>query len=453
MNAAQINSGLKESLSVSFTYITLALLLLSCLSCERLDNGNTPYIPSLCSLDSLPSAGDVLWSHGEGDLQNTKRAPGLRVKGCITGPVDTPHVVWSFPLGGPGTLGAPVIGDDGTIYIVGEYPGEPLGGGLRNAGILAISQSGSLKWFFSTPTDIGIALADNYGESVTIGPDGTIYYAGWDSTLYALNKDGKVKWKYNKIRHLFTEGSGFPSLASPVIDENGFIYTANDTVFCFTSKGKIRWKFHNDEFIGSCTQISLGKNRIYCGFYEHGILALDYSGNKQWFYPVNFEDGDGKYGILLDEDENLYFKIDGYNLLSLDRNGSYRWQGSPGVELGGITQPALRGDYLYAGSFGFLFKIDKTTGAWVADLSNFIPSYVNETTSPLVDDDGVIYLAHGTRDIQAVRDNGEQLWQLKLDVNPGEFEGYMALGPDGTLYVAKFSPDQPAVYQLYALKR
>jgi hypothetical protein len=66
-------------------------------------------------------------------------------------------------------MGTPVIDDDGTIYIYGEYPGEVTGNGWRNCDILAISPSGTLKWFFSLPNYVPPpALAFLYNRSVTI---------------------------------------------------------------------------------------------------------------------------------------------------------------------------------------------------------------------------------------------------------------------------------------------
>lgn len=51
-------------------------------------------------------------------------------------------------------------------------------------------------------------------SSPVVGEDGTIYFGGWDSYIYALRPDGNPIWKYQL-------GSDIRS--SPTIDSNGVI--------------------------------------------------------------------------------------------------------------------------------------------------------------------------------------------------------------------------------------
>jgi len=396
----------------------LVLLVPSCLmySCGELEEMH------LKGSDGELCASDAIWTHGRGDLQNTRRASPIRQKGCFTGPIDTPRVVWSFPIGGPGTEAPPVIGDDGTIYLVGEYPGEPPGGGVRNSGLMAITPAGSLKWFFSCPINIGNAIAAIYAESVALASDGTVYFrCSSDNSINALNpNDGTIKWKY--------ESSGFTSVA---VDKDQNIYSANDTIFCFNPDGSIKWRYFNETPIGYCEEITLSRNYIFCAFYGNGILALDYQGRKKWFYPVDYQDDGGKDAILVDEDENIYLKVNSNNIKSWDRKGSLRWEGSVGFF--GMTQPALRGNYLYFGVFGGLYKLDKATGKQVEVIAE-LPSYVDQEASPLIDDNGVIYMVSGGI-LSAFHDDGQKLWEKKLAYG-SYFAGYPALSSDGTIYLA-----------------
>lgn len=387
--------------------------------------------------DGEISSADAVWSHGEGDLQNSKRAPGIRQKGCFTGPQTTPQIQWSFDLGGPGTDAAPVIGNDGTIYLIGEYPGQAKGGGVRNAGLFAISPDGNMKWFLSRPRESALI----YKHSVTSATDGTLFLRMWDSSFYALNSSGEVKW--SKRMTLSSD---------PVVDNNGFVYVGTDTIYSFEQDGTIRWKYINESPISYCQRIVLGRNGIYCGFYQNGILALDYTGHKKWFYPVTF-DNSYHYGVLVDEADNIYFKTNSNEIQSIDRNGNFRWGGSVGV-VGGMSEPVLRGDYLYFGSFLQVYRLDKKTGTELTLLGS-VPngSYISSDVSPVIDDNGVVYIGSGAGGISAISSEGQKLWQMLIPNANFYFEGYMAMSPDGTLYIASWESSTPGVInKLYAIR-
>ncbi len=395
-------------------------------------------------------ASDATWSHGEGDLQNTKRASGIRTKDCFYGPVDTPKVQWSFPIGGPGNAGAPVIGDDGTIYLVGEYPGEVDDEKIpRNSGLMAISPSGSLKWFFKIPL-FGYGF---YFKSPAISRDGTIYLSWWDSTFYAINSDGNLKWKYYL-------GPGAVGSSDPVIDDDGNIYAGKDTIFCFNSSGNVRWRSSIDLPLvwKTCHRVVLGKNYIFCGYRGFGILALDYKGRKQWFYPVDLEDF-VHYGILVDEDENLYFKTGPNGIESIDKNGQLRWKKGFGILGGGMTEPVLRGDYLYFGVFQNVVKLHKDTGEIIWSVETFRSGeYVSQHASPLIDDQGILYITagislyYGGPSLVAVSAaTGEKLWGITIPAVSSASEGYLGLSSDGHLYLAGQEFDN-AVQMLYSIK-
>jgi outer membrane protein assembly factor BamB len=406
--------------------VVLTCILIFLFSCEHEKHYE------LTGPDGELCASEAVWSHEEGDLQNTKRATGARFRDCITGPTSAPQVKWSFQLGGSGTGAAPVIADDGTIYIVGEYPGEPAGGGIRNSGLLAISPSGSLKWFFSVPLDAGNGYGVFYNQSVALGKDGTIYFAAWDSnqSLFALNPDGTVKWKRS---HLITQG--------PVIDANGNIYAGSDTITCLNPEGHVIWKFQTDS-LGRSVRMILGKHHIFCLFPFKGILALSYSGNEMWFYSANLSDFLHP-GIIADEDDNIYFKINSNNIVSVSSSGQNRWGGSVNV-VGGMSEPALRGDYLYFVSFFDLIRLDKASGTHDTILASF-QRYFADVTSPLIDDNGTIYVASrytpgNSPHAAAVSKDGTLLWELNFSSGTRSSSwGLLGLSRDGILYVATYA--------------
>ncbi len=438
-----MNKGINMKSKILVSLITLFLTFLFFYACEH----DKRVEPERC-VDGEISASDANWTHGRGDLQNSKRAAGIRQKGCITGPKTIPQVQWSFAIGGPGSEAPPVIGDDGTIYIVGEYPGETTGVGLRNSGLMAVSSSGFLKWFFKCPEDLGPnGIAAVYEQSIALGKDGTLYYDCPDSGLFAIRpEDGLIKWHY-KV-----------TINSSAVDDNGNIYTGNDTIYCFNSDGSIKWRFVNDTFIGYCSQISLSKSRIFCAFFQYGILALDFNGHKRWFYPVDYENDGGKDGILVDEDENLYLKTNQNNIKSWDRNGNLRWEGSVGF-IGGMTQPVLRGDYLYFGAFGALYKLDKLTGTNITVVAE-APAYLSQFAAPLIDDEGTLFIVSDGGPnfdpymMAASRTGTTTLWTKQItEANSTGFHAYLALSPDGTIYFATTNVESgQGINKLYAIK-
>jgi outer membrane protein assembly factor BamB len=435
---------------VMMKYYILLSAVLSCIlilffSCEH--ERRDSYMAMYCA-DSLLSASDAVWSHEEGDLQNTKRATLIRNHGCVTGPTTQPSVQWAFQLGGPGTAAAPVIGDDGTIYIAGEYPGEPTGGGLRNSGLMAISPSGSMKWFFSVHQDIGNATRAGYASSAAVGRDGALYFVGWDSTFYALKPDGTVKWKRSQI---YPSADCCAPLWAPAIGDNGNIYAGSDTIMCLRPDGHVVWRFYADT-LGFCQRIILGKNLIFCSFQGEGVLALDYSGHEKWFYSTYILNP-ARAGIIADEDDNIYFKTNSSNLVSISSTGQVRWRNG-----GGLSEPALRGDYLYFLYSASLYRLDKNTGTGDTVLTTTSLDFT-DTTSPLIDDNGTIYIVSRffpSLSVMAISKEGMQLWSLTLSQNSKSGSwGPLGLGRDGTLYVPtedEYPEDPPAVSSLFAIK-
>ena len=68
---------------------------------------------------------------------------------------------------------SPAVGADGTIYVAADY-------------LYAINPDGKLKWKNTAGSDT---------SSPAVGADGTIY-TGLAGTLYAINPDGKIKWGF-----------------------------------------------------------------------------------------------------------------------------------------------------------------------------------------------------------------------------------------------------------------
>ena len=71
---------------------------------------------------------------------------------------------WSFPYG---SIGAPSIGADGTIYV-----------GTGDNNLHAFNPNGTVKWSYA---------ADNLFQTCpVIGSDGTLYIGNQDTNIYAI---------------------------------------------------------------------------------------------------------------------------------------------------------------------------------------------------------------------------------------------------------------------------
>uniref|UniRef100_UPI003467EF7C Cell surface protein n=1 Tax=synthetic construct TaxID=32630 RepID=UPI003467EF7C len=77
--------------------------------------------------------------------------------------------------------------------------------------LYAINPNGKLKWKFETGGSVH--------SSPAIGQDGTIYVGSNDHYLYAINPNGKLKWKFE------TGGSVH---SSPAIGQDGTIYVGSN---------------------------------------------------------------------------------------------------------------------------------------------------------------------------------------------------------------------------------
>lgn len=103
-------------------------------------------------------------------------------------------------------ISSPAIAKDGTIYIGSCISCETLRGTLY-----AINPDGTLKWRFETSNSID--------SSPAIAKDGTIYVGDDDGYLYAIYPNGTEKWSFGIHGNTFS---------SPAIGSDGIIYIGSN---------------------------------------------------------------------------------------------------------------------------------------------------------------------------------------------------------------------------------
>ncbi len=93
------------------------------------------------------------------------------------------------------------------------------------------ANTGVLKWEFQSSENV-----TSVESSPAIGADGTIYFGGDDSNVYALNANGTLKWLYGAVS---------VCQSSPVIGSDGTVYIGCDSnLYALNSDGTLKWKFN-----------------------------------------------------------------------------------------------------------------------------------------------------------------------------------------------------------------
>ena len=125
---------------------------------------------------------------------------------------------WKYYGGGPKGIGSASIAKDGTIYTGGT-----------SGYLYALYPNGTLKWK---------VLTGWIGQSTpAIAEDGTIYVCDLDyCRLYSIATNGTVNWYYHV---------GDDILTSPAIDSQGVIYFASydNYLYAVNKNGTLRWRF------------------------------------------------------------------------------------------------------------------------------------------------------------------------------------------------------------------
>jgi len=280
--------------------------------------------------------------------------------------------------------GDPVIGSDGTIYVVGYYT------------LYAFNPNGTLKWEWTTPED-----GDPYPHAQicgpTLGPDGTIYTShcgsgAYHRYLFAHNPDGSMKW----ARDLFDPdiGNGISRLT---VGRDGVLYGqgthwVNNCIYAFNpDNGALLW-----QSVGLETSIGGGfaigsDGTIYIPGSLQGLIAMNSDGTIRWEWK---EATTHWYSIpSIGSDGTIYGTSNG--LHALTSSGQLKW--TTDAEAPNAPEMAIAADgtmysTLYHSEIGLRFTAVNPDGStkWMLE----IPSGGG---SPAIGSDGTIYVTGGLR--------------------------------------------------------
>jgi len=163
-----------------------------------------------------------------------------------------------------------------------------------------------------------------YFSTPVIGNDKTVYFTTGiyytdKGMLYALSRDGTLKWSFAHNTALF----------SPVIGEDGNIYVQDfyNQVLSFSPSGNPGWTYsqfltHDFENVGQRCPAIGSDGTIYIG--GCGLHALDpVTGTRKWVFS---EGATVRSSPSVGSDGTIYIVLRGSDLTAVKADGTQKWQ-------------------------------------------------------------------------------------------------------------------------------
>lgn len=258
--------------------------------------------------------------------------------------------IWNYNLGRvyPPRTGI-VIDSSNTIYF-----------GASDGYFYALNTDGTLKWEYQTSAAFGFAitnidllgnlyLPNDAGQLFSFSPEGslnwsvtfeggfrsrspvfspdgnTIYIAGRDSNLFALNLDGSLKWKLS---------CGKIQSASMVDSEGNIYFIASSYLYSLNPAGNLNWNYFT--FWNTVAIPTIDKEgNIYaivydttCCPYYPKLVSLSHNGELRWEYIFDDEESDEfRQPLICDSEGTVYVgSTNGYNYYAISSEGELKWK-------------------------------------------------------------------------------------------------------------------------------
>jgi outer membrane protein assembly factor BamB len=302
---------------------------------------------------------------------------------------------------------SPAIGPDGTIYV-----------GSRDSSLYAVNPDGTIKWRYLTGGSIR--------SSPAVAADGTVYVGSDDNSLYAIDPDGTPWWSYA------TEGN---IRTSPVQAADGTVYvgSSDDYVYAIRPSGWLKWRYLIGSTISSSPAVA-ADGTVYVGSNDNCLYALNADSTLKW----RFDTGNNiNSSAAIGSDGTVYFGSDNDYLYALNPNGSLKWQYETGSNV--ESSPAIGADgTIYVGSGDRYFYALNPDGTlrWQYLTGNAVRS------SPAVNSRQTVFFGSNDNSFYALNPDGTLKWRYQTGAN---IESAPNIGPDGTVY---FTCDEGYLYAL-----
>jgi len=350
------------------------------------------------SITVTPGEGGIAWFAAFTDPEDPEDSADFSLNSFAIGPDNTAYVacdlgaliarkssgsVWRFTLRDLDAFAAaPVLAPDGTIYI-----------GCSNDTIYALNPNGTVKWRFGAGGAVNATGA--------LGPDGTVYFQTDDSMVLALNADG------TKLGSFATGGGN----SAPVIGIDGTVYVANQDGSVYALDPSLSTpKWPNPYNLGSAPivappAIDPARNLLYVANDDGLLQSIDLSnGTGGWSRGVGSEASAPVVGA----DGSVYVGGGG-KLTKLSPEGELSWVFVP--PLGGVVStPALAADgsvYVLAaggkkdlgmqGKDSLYCVNPEGTRRWACGLGEGLSDPDFPLSAPKLDANGLVYVGNGYR--------------------------------------------------------
>jgi hypothetical protein len=369
---------------------------------------------------------------------------------------------WVLNFEGMNVFSSPAIGPDSTIYVVSE-----------DQILYAVSPNSTVKWDFQLVGEIISGMR----TPPSVGADGTIYLFG--SNFYAINPDGTLKWVYNPTwmslsgaigadgTIYLADASGLNAIkpdgtvkwtslrsGTPAVGSDGTIYLArHEEVIAINPDGSMKWVF-NDGSVSNFVPPpgpSIGTDgTIYVSYGSYGgvdvskFYALNPNGTVKWTYSSETL-CEGLGPCAIGPDGTIYFGSGDCNcgrLHALNPDGSLKWE----LEMEGGDEPrcpAIASDGTIYVTWGSKLLAVNSEGTIITDVYNFSNEWYSLGGSPVIAEDGTIYILTQQGNLYALNSNSPGLASCSWPMYMHDARHTASVQTDvGNPPVANAGPDQ-----------
>jgi len=300
------------------------------------------------------------------------------------------------------------IGPDGTIYVGGDDTSHSLE---------AINPNGTLKWSFATDSSVY--------SSPAITTDGSVYFGSFNK-LYALKADGTLKWTF---------ATGGVVLSSPAVGPDGTIFVGSydGSLYAVKANGTLRWSLATlDRIVASPAVAPDGT--VYITSTDGSLYVVSADGVLKWKRSTG--------GIItsspaVDAEGTVYVRSNSGGIFAFKADGSTKWSYFTDSNIGSAPAVAADGS-VYVGTGKTLLAITaKGAKKWQITTGGYVES------APSLAVDGTVYFGSADKKVYAVTATGSRLWSY---LTGGAIHASPTVATDGTVYVGSLDA------KFYAIK-
>ena len=213
--------------------------------------------------------------------------------------VKTGEIEWKFPLENYKTTSPPITTSSGSIYVADW-----------NQNVYLINKNGQLVWKIVLPSVIT--------STMNIGMDGILYAFAQSGILYAIDKDGSIKWEKDLIDEF-----GSSSSAIAFSPDGNTMYITGNKLTAITIDGTIKWTLSKDTWENTWQTLPIVDSDGNI-FLFGGAIKINSDGEKiDW---IGQSLGTYANDPTIDKNGNVYIGLISGEIASINYNGELNWK-------------------------------------------------------------------------------------------------------------------------------